>query len=31
LERELEAAQDDFLANWEEVLQAAADIFDMRV
>ena len=31
LEMELEKAQDDFLANWEEVLEAAADIFDMRV
>lgn len=31
LEIELEKAQDDFLTNWEEVLEAAADIFDMRV
>ena len=31
LKRELEAAQETFLANWEETLQTAGDIFDMRV
>jgi hypothetical protein len=31
LERELEAAQEDFLSNWEETLEAAAELFDMRV